>query len=398
MKKNILFVSHSAELYGAERVLLLTIEGLNKEKFNSILVLPRSGPLGELSEKLEVKTYYVRSKWWITEKRNIWKQPFSWMWNLRSFIQMSRLIDEKKIDLVFSNSAVNFTGALAARWKNVPHIWSVHEILEGPSSAVRFLLGKRALLGIISALSSRIIVNSDTTGLPFKKQKKLRKVNIGVRGNHEQTFSKDALHRRFGFDPEDFVIGVVGKIYPEKGQKEVVEAVNMMVKTYPQVKLLIVGEVRNAGYQRKIQKYILANHMERHVTLTGYHTDIYTILSMLDLLVVASTVESFGRVALEAMAVKTPVLAVRKGGISEVISPGESGFLVETRDPKVLAHGICSVLESPEHVSRIVEKGYQEVQEKYSIENQIRCTEEVLKECFGSESEDLGYDPEKTRS
>ena len=298
---------------------------------------------------------------------------------------MSRLIDENNIDLVFSNSAVNFTGALAARWKNVPHIWSVHEILEGPSSAVRFLLGRRALLGIISALSARIIVNSDTTGFPFKKRKKLRKVNIGVRGNNEYIISKEALRQRFGFDPKDFVIGVVGKIYPEKGQKEVVEAVNLMVKTYPQVKLLIVGEVRNAGYQRKIQRYILANHLERHVTVTGYHTDIYTILSMLNLLVVASTVESFGRVALEAMAVRTPVLAVRKGGISEVISPGESGFLVESRDPKVLAQGICSVLDSPEQASRIIEKGYQEVQEKYSVENQIRCTEEVLKECLESE-------------
>lgn len=398
MKRNILFVSHSAELYGAERVLLLTIEGLNKEKFNSILVLPRSGPFGELAEKLRIETFYVPSKWWITEKRNIWKQPFSWLWNLKSFVQMSRLIDEKKIDLVFSNSAVNFTGALAARRKNVPHVWSVHEILEGPSSVVCFLLGKRALFRLISALSTRIIVNSDTTGLPFNKQNKLRKINIGVRGNHEHTVSENALRRRFGFDPEDFVIGVVGKIYPEKGQKEVIEALNMIVNNYPQVRLLVVGEVRNAGYQRKIQKYISANNLEKHVAMTGYRTEIYTILSMLNLLVVASTVESFGRVALEAMAVKTPVLAVRKGGISEVIFPGESGFLVESRDPKVLAQGICSVLESPEHVSRIIEKGYQEVQEKYSVKNQIRSTEEVLKECLESESEDRRSDLERTAS
>jgi glycosyltransferase involved in cell wall biosynthesis len=388
MKRNILFVSHSAELYGAERVLFLTIEGLNKEKFNSILVLPKSGPLGELAEKLGVETFYVPSKWWITEKSKVWKQPFSWLWNLRSLVQMSRLIDKKKIDLVFSNSAVNFTGALAARLKNVPHIWSLHEILEGSCSPVIFLLGKRALVGIISALSARIIVNSDMTGLPFKKNNKVRKVNIGIRENYKDKAFSDALRLRFGFDPKDFVIGVVGKIYPEKGQKEVVEAVNIIRKTHPQVRLLIVGEVRSAGYQRKIQKSILVNHLKKHVVVTGYHTDIYDILSMLDLLVVASTIESFGRVALEAMAVKTPVLAVRKGGISEAISAGEDGFLVESRDPKVLAQGICSILERPEQASEIVEKGYRKVQEKYSFENQIGATERVLEECFGSEFED----------
>ncbi len=388
MKKNILFVSHSGELYGAERVLLQTIQGLNKEKFNSILVLPKYGPLGELAKELGIETFCVPSKWWITEKSKVWKQPFSWLWNLKSLVQISRLINKKRIDLVFSNSVVNFTGALAARLKNIPHIWSVHEILEGSCSPVGFLLGKRALIEIISALSTKIIVNSEMTGFPFIKNDKLRKVNIGVKEYRKDKVSGDARRRSFGCDAEDFVIGVIGKIYPEKGQKEVVEAVNMIIKIYPQVRLLIVGGVGNAGYQRKIQKFISVNHLERHVVLTGYQRNIYEILSMLNLLVVASNVESFGRVALEAMAVKTPVLAVRRGGISEVISPGENGFLVESRDPRILAQGIRSVLESPEQVSKITEKGYQEVQEKYSLEIQIGGTEKVLKECFESKLED----------
>ena len=178
---------------------------------------------------------------------------------------------------------MNFTGAIAARLKNIPHIWSVHEILEGSSSLVGFLLGKRALVGIISALSTKIIVNSEMTGLPFKKNDKLRKINIGVRGSRKEKISGDALRRRLGFDPKDFVIGVVGKIYPEKGQKEVVEAVNMIIESYPQVRLLIVGGIRKAGYQRKIQKFISVNHLERHVVITGYQKDIYEILSMLNL-------------------------------------------------------------------------------------------------------------------
>jgi glycosyltransferase involved in cell wall biosynthesis len=386
MKKNILFVSHSAELYGAERVLLLTIQGLNKAKFKPILVLPKSGTFEKKTEKLGIETFFVPSKWWITEKGRIWKQPLSWLWNVKSFMQISKLIDKKDIDLVFSNSVVNFSGAIAAKWKKIPHIWSIHEILDGPSSGVGFLLGKRALIGIIYALSTRIIVNSDVTGLPFKKRDKLRKVPMGVERHPKDKVSSDRLRRRFGFSPEDFVIGVVGKIYPEKGQKEVVEAVKRISNIYPQARLLIAGDVRNEDYQRKIQKYIFVNHLEKHVVMTGYYPDVYDILSILNLLVVASDIESFGRVALEAMAVKTPVLAVRRGGIVEVLSSGESGFLVESRDPKVLAQGIRSVLENPAQAARIIEKGYLTVQKNYSIGNQIRCTEEILEECLEQKS------------
>jgi glycosyltransferase involved in cell wall biosynthesis len=388
MRKNILFVSHSAELYGAERVLLQTIEGLNKEKFEPILALPRSGPLEEETKNLGVETVHVPSKWWLTEKEKTWKQPFSWLWNVKSIFRMSQLIRKRDIDLVFSNSAVNFTGALAAKWRRVPHIWSVHEILEGTSSIVSFLLGKRALVGIISALSTRIIVNSDATGLPFKQRGKVRKVIIGVKKNRGDMVPRSSLRQRFGFGPKDFVVGVVGKIYLEKGQKEVVEAISMIVKTCPQVRLLIVGEARDKSYYRKVQKSVLVNHLEKHVVVTGYQKEISSILSTIDLLVVASSVESFGRVALEAMSVKTPVLAVRRGGISEVISPGESGFLVESRNPEVLAQAIVSILENRELVRRVAETGCQIVWEKYSLENQIKNTERVLKECLDSESED----------
>lgn len=299
---------------------------------------------------------------------------------------MSQLIRKRNIDLVFSNSAVNFTGALAAKWRRVPHIWSVHEILEGTSSIVSFLFGKRALVGIISALSTRIIVNSDATGLPFKQRGKVRKVIIGVKKNRGDMVPRNSLRQRFGFGPKDFVVGVVGKIYLEKGQKEVVEAIRKIVKTCPQVRLLIVGEARDKSYYRKVQKSVLVNQLEKHVVITGYQKEISSILSTIDLLVVASSVESFGRVALEAMSVKTPVLAVRRGGISEVISPGESGFLVESRNPEVLAQAIVSILENREFVRRVAETGCQIVEEKYSLENQIKSTERVLKECLDSES------------
>jgi mannosyltransferase len=124
------------------------------------------------------------------------------------------------------------------------------------------------------------------------------------------------------------------------------------------------------------------------VIFKDYIPEIFDVLALLDLLVVASCVESFGRVAVEAMSVKTAVLAVRKGAMAEIIIPGENGFLVDSADPEVMAEAIISIRDNPEQVRKVVEKGYRLVREKYSVENQILKTEEILWECLVSKSGD----------
>lgn len=387
MRKKILFFSHSSELYGAEKVLLQTIAGLNKKEYQPILVLPHPGPFYQKAEKLGLETVVVSSKWWITEKNKVWKQPFSWLWNLKSIVRIARLIKQKDIDLVYSNSVVNFCGALAARWKGVPHIWSIHEILGTKNASVRFFFGGRALVSLISAVSTKIIVNSDATGQPFGRNHKVRTVFIGFKWSLQERGLREIYRQKFGFTSKDYVVGIVGKIYPEKGQKNVVESIDLIKKALPQVKLLVVGGVGDNGYFKKIQRFIGDRKLTERVIFADYQSEIFDVLALLDLLVIASSVESFGRVAVEAMSVKTPVLAVRNSATAEIITAGEDGFLVDSSDPEVLAGAILSIQDNPELNRKVIEKGYQRVREKYSVENQINKTEEIVRECLGSKAE-----------
>lgn len=388
MRKKVLFVSHSAELYGAEKVLVQIIDGLNKQEFQPILVLPRTGPLSQEAEKLSVETVLVPFKWWVTEKNKVWKQPLSWFWNLRSIIRIARLVKQKGIDLVYTNSAVNFSGALAAKWKGIPHVWSIHEILGAKSAVLRFFLGKRILASLLSVLSTRIIVNSEATGHFFGTREKVRIVPIGFRWSLGDRGLRQMLRQKYGFKSGDYVVGMVGKIYPEKGQKMVVESIGLLKEHNPDVKLLVVGEVKDRRYFNKIRRTISSRGLEDHVKFAEYQQDIYAVLTLMDLLVIASCVESFGRVAVEAMSVKTPVLAVRKGATSEVISAGENGFLVDSPVPAVLAGAIQSIRENREQARDVAERGYRSAREKYTVKNQMKRTEEVLRECL--ELEDGG--------
>lgn len=382
MIRNILVVSHSAELNGAERTLLQILERIDRERFNPRVVLPREGLLGEEVKKLDIEKEIVPYKWWLTEKSEIWRQPFSWIWNIGSVFRISRIIRRRGISLVCSNSSVAFSGALAARIKRIPHIWSIHEILGGKSPLIRFFFGNRALCCFISCLSKRIVVNSYASQKAFERRKKVRLIHNGTEVSHKNEVLKEVLRGKYGLAKEDFVLGVVGKIYREKGQKEVMLALDSLRRNHPQLKLLVVGGVKDEDYYQGLKKLVNEMNLERHVCFTGYRKDILEILRLMDLLVVSSSVDSFGLVALEAMAVGTPVLALKAGGLPEIISHGKNGFLMDSRNAEMIERAVESILMDPSRLPEVIQEGYRTVRERFSLERQVKKIEKVMDECF----------------
>jgi len=382
MIRNILFVSHSAELNGSERMLLQTLNRIDRSKFYLCLLLPQPGPLGEEVKKLGIQEEIIHYKWWLTEKSKIWKQPFSWMWNIKSVFQICKIIHKRRISLVFSNSSVAFSGALAAKARRIPHVWSIHEILCGKNPLIYFFFGNRALVNLISCLSTRIIVNSSASQKAFKQRKKVRLVYNALEIGNKNIVPKNALREELGIGKKDFILGVVGKIYREKGQREVILAVDSIRRTYPHVKLLVVGGVKDQDYYLELKKLVKERNLEKHVCFVGYRKDIFNLLRSIDLLVVSSSVDSFGLAALEAMAVKTPVLAVRAGGLPEIISHGKNGFLIESRKPEIIQKEVESILKNPLKVAEVTEEGFRTARERFSLKEQVKEIEKVMDECF----------------
>ncbi len=384
--KNILFVSHSSELNGAELWLLDTLKHINRQKYGLHVVLPRPGFLQEEIKILGVDTDIVRMKWWITEPWNIWRQPLAWLVNIRSVLRLSRLIRRRNIDLVFSNSAATSVGALAARRRHIPHIWAIHEILRGERVILRFLFGRRALAALIARFSSRIIVNSRATLKAFRELERIVLINNGIEtiGRERDMFRETILREELGIRLDDVVIGVVGKIYEGKGQREIIQAVANLLPQFPRIKLLIVGDIKSARYERSLQRLVSQRGLEKNVRFLGYRRDLPDLLSLMRVIVIASVVESFGRVALHAMAAGVPVLAVNAGGIPEIIRHEENGFLIESRQPERIARALADILNNPGKALQVMHHGLQIVREKYSLEEQVQKIEKAIDECLDS--------------
>ena len=380
-KSRILFVSHTAELNGAERMLLQTLGELDRRAFRPYLVVPRSGPLLVEAEEAGLPTAVVPMKWWLTDRRQVWKQPLAWLWNLRAVFKLKRLILEKDVALVCSNSAAAVGGAWAARLARRPHVWIIHEILSGERPLLSFFLGNKRLVRTIRRWSRRVVVNSLASARPFQGSGPVEVVYNGVSLPPGGRSRNSGLGQRLGLKKGDRVVGVVGKIAPEKGQLELVRAAGLAGRRVKGLKLLIVGAAADPRTMASLHREIQGLGLEDRVVLAGYVEDVFSALGLMDLLVSASRIESFGRTTVEAMAAGIPVLAVRTGGLPEVIQNGKNGFLVESGSPESLAAAIEKfyALKKAE-VAAVVRAGRRTVASRFRIEPQVRKLERVFKD------------------
>ena len=377
---SVLFVSHSAELNGAELWLLETLRRLDRKVFAPSLILPRPGPLAQAAEKFGVVVDIVPMKWWVTEKSRVWRQPVAWALNRRAVRRIVALARERKAEVIFSNSSAMFGGALAARRAKLPHIWSIHEILSGEQAFLHYLRGTKALTRFILDRSNRVIVNSERTRAAFPPSDKIVLIYNGLTIRPGDPEIRHIIKAEFALEDGSRAIGIIGKLYPGKGQMEVLQAFALLAERYPDLKLIFMGATANAKYEADLRRFIRLNRLTRRVFFAGFRSDLIEILQTLSVVVVASVVDSFGRAALEAMAAGVPVLAIRAGGLPEIVQHGENGFLADTRDPDVLAKALSDILDHPELRPAITKNGFRTVREKFSGERQVKDIERVILE------------------
>ena len=178
------------------------------------------------------------------------------------------------------------------------------------------------------------------------------------------------------------VIGVIGNIRKWKGQHVAIEAMKLLIDKYKNIRCIIVGSISNSPNDTEYLKYlnelILKYNLEKYVLFTGFRKDIYNIINSLDIIVHTSILpEPFGRVLLEGMILRKPVIATNQGGPLEIIEDGVSGLLVPPENPKLLSDKISFLVEN-KHISKTMgENARRRIEEKFSIERNVKEIEDV---------------------
>ncbi|EAW8180920.1 lipopolysaccharide N-acetylglucosaminyltransferase [Salmonella enterica] len=188
---------------------------------------------------------------------------------------------------------------------------------------------------------------------------------------------------------EKKTIFFAGRISPDKGVAMLLQAFEKLIETRDDIELVIVGDYTNknkgdkGAYQQEVRK--LAEKLNPHCHLLGSVTpeQIYNYYSLADLVVIPSQFqEPFCMVAIEAMGAGKPVLVSTRGGMTEFVKEGDTGFhLQEPMTSESIARDINKALASPD-LNDIALRGQRCVEEKFPWEKVTQRFEEVINNWF----------------
>jgi glycosyltransferase involved in cell wall biosynthesis len=199
-------------------------------------------------------------------------------------------------------------------------------------------------------------------------------VHEGIDVQHVEAAAPVNVHEAFWLPHEAPVVGNVAALVPHKGQRHLIEAAHLVVQELPDARFVILGE---GELREQLERQVRDYHLEKHVLLPGFRTDVIGCVKGFDLFVMSSVTEGLGTSLLDAMACARPIVATRAGGIPEIVVDGVNGLLVEPRDHHAMAAAIVRMLKDAALRRRMGDAGLVRVRERFTVERMLEGTAAV---------------------
>jgi len=379
----ILFVSHVSEKYGAGRSLLDLIDGLLQKGVKCYVIMPRQGLMAKELENRDIKYSIIPFKNWTSVGRITLRQMARNGWNLFMSLIIAIKAHFWKVDVIHTNSSVTPVGALAAYLARKPHVWHIREFVE-EHYGLSFRFGKLFTMKLIKRLSFCVVVISEALRQKYSDYIPTQKLKMVY--DPVSMVNKISNNFKTKYNPEILTIPtllMIGYVYPGKGQMDAVLAVANLVKQNIRVKLKIVGDVV-PKYFEQLKQVIIRNQIDKQVEFIKYTDNIASLYNSVDIILVCSRWEAFGRVTVESMLFKKPVIGARSGATPELIKEGFNGLLYEPGNYQELAKKIKYLIKHPKEAKKIGENGFKEANKKYTIEKSANQVYKIFQEAIKS--------------
>jgi len=206
-------------------------------------------------------------------------------------------------------------------------------------------------------------------------------VHEGIDVEHVAAAPIVDVHQAFFLPHGSLVVGNVAALVPHKGQRHLIEAAHLVVQKMPDVRFVILGE---GELREALERLVKEYHLEKHVLLPGFRTDVLGCLKSFDLFVMSSVTEGLGTSLLDAMACSRAIVATTAGGIPEVVEEGVTGLLVAPRDHVAMADAILSLVGDAHRRRAMGSAGFARVNEKFTVERMVAGTAAVYARVAGT--------------
>lgn len=358
----VLFISHYSGLGGANRSMLDLIDAYKEIGIKVIVVLPNQGPvLAELSKR-NITMLIIKYFNWVrypneTRINDKLKFLIKDIINIKAIKKISTFAKREHVDLIHTNDSLTVVGILVAQMTRIKHIWHLREfLLEDYGLEFRYtndrvnhlLNSSQRVIAISNQIYNRYVQRVDA--------KKLVLVYNGVKLPNKISKKKNKV----------FSIAFAGGSNEKKGTWDVLEAAKWLKNEKDAIfNIIIAGEFQN----KEMNNFIKDNNLGNCITIIGRVCNWEEIRCLCHVYLVCSLKEAFGRVTIEAMLDRLPVIGTNSGATPELINDGIDGLLYEFGNYKSLAQMIYYLMKNPEDATKIALAGFDKASKLYQIKN-----------------------------
>ena len=363
---------------GAEALARQVAEGLDPDRFESILCVTRWNP--------DPKSEAVREELEAGGTSFIGLERQGRL-DIAAWRRLIAEMRERRIDVLHTHKiGSNIWGALIAPRVPVPvfvaheHTWS-WEGKPHRKLADRFLIARRAaaVVAVSEADRGRMV---EIERIPPEKT---RFIPNGIQAP-VATRTPAEIRAELGIPAKAPVVGMVAVLRPQKAYDVLVRAAATLKQEVPGVRVLIVGGEENprAELRSGLEGLAAELGLGETVMFTGGRKDAFDVIGAFDVATLSSDFEGSPISILEYMEAGKPIVATRVGGVPDQVSDGETGLLVDPQDPDALARGLATLLRDPARAEAMGRAGQERRRAEFSIEATTRRVEELYDELYAA--------------
>lgn len=369
------------ELGGAQQNTLYTVDHLNKERFEAMLISGTGGMLDADASALKgVKTVFTGKL-----VRRICPAN-----DAMSLLKLYFTLRKERPQVVHTHSSkAGILGRIAAWLARVPvvvhtfHGFGFHALQSWPVRTFYVTLEKAC-----AKFSDKLIVVSKENTIKaldngIGKESQYMVIRSGIETNKFKNLKidKDQQRKKLGIEPGETVVTTIGPFKPQKNLEDFIKVAAKVLTRNKNYKFLIIGD---GELRPQLTLQIQSLGLTDKILLLGWRRDIAEILAVSEIFAMTSLWEGLPRSILEAMCSSLPVIANSVDGVKEIVKDGQNGYLVGVHDLDTMANYIIRLASSDNLRRELGSRGLSFISKDYDIDQMVSQQEELYMELLRS--------------
>ncbi len=349
---DILFFSQMPDLGGGAQRSLLNIAVESKRRGYKVhVIVGKKDALSQELSKNNIPCSVIPFSWWTGKQDEHVKRLAG-----RSILEMIKLLERLQPKVCVTNTIVSPSLAVAAAVKRKPHIWFIREFGK-KDHGFEFRFDLEETYRLIDELSDAVFFNSKAVQEHYRPFI-TKKTYIKYPPMDSSIFSNTSYQKPDALRNKTFNLVNVATVQKGKGQLDAIKALKALLSQGLEAELHFMGKTVDKSYRNLLKSEVRKNKLNNFVHFHGHVDNPYPYIQNADAVLVCSRQEAFGRTTVEAMLLKTPVVATGTGGTLELGKDEKSFLLYDPGDSKSLADKVKSLMNNKAKAKQITEAAY----------------------------------------